>query len=508
MSGKQIGRATLNNPFLFRWNAHEPEWIQRDCTEANLFGPLYENCQEAYVYCVEWQRDTPRAMQARDFLVVNAESLADGGYRYREPARVVSEPRAPLLWGYDSQAFRLCNLLLFDAANLPLVLRALSHLAIVMSTVPFMRTGNWKDRERRARQHVRDGGLALNMVFDDFCLEFPIAYAQEVTAAMRLIEKRWESYQGGPGDLWRPPYLYGDALPPPTQPPGAQRVPHLSEEEFQSAPIYCGIQEFREALSARGLAQHTEMLLGRSGRALGLLPTPLPDDAQCSCFGAAPIMSAAVPTWQGRPLKPVLQINCQNLAGLEAARELPHEGWLHLWFDNEEQAWGSSPEEGDALRLIYQPAEEAVGGQSSALASADGEEDFHPQGMKMLPLVEVPDEPRPALLAAGMTTEEAGRYAELYDELARREPSPPDHRLLGKAEADRGTMLEYCIAGYAAKHAGRSTSPEEWRLLLRIDSDDELGYVWGDCGVLYVWIREADLAARNFADVWAVMISG
>jgi uncharacterized protein YwqG len=47
---------------------------------------------------------------------------------------------------------------------------------------------------------------------------------------------------------------------------------------------------------------------------------------------------------------------------------------------------------------------------------------------------------------------------------------------------------------------------DDWNLLLQLDSDDdEPGFIWGDCGRLYFWIRDADLAARRFDCTWCVL---
>ncbi len=43
---------------------------------------------------------------------------------------------------------------------------------------------------------------------------------------------------------------------------------------------------------------------------------------------------------------------------------------------------------------------------------------------------------------------------------------------------------------------------DEWLLLLQLDSDDNAGTMWGDAGMLYFWIRKADLAASRFERTW------
>ena len=45
---------------------------------------------------------------------------------------------------------------------------------------------------------------------------------------------------------------------------------------------------------------------------------------------------------------------------------------------------------------------------------------------------------------------------------------------------------------------------KDWVLLAMIDSDERAGWMWGDGGCLYFWIRRDDLRARRFENVWMV----
>ena len=47
-----------------------------------------------------------------------------------------------------------------------------------------------------------------------------------------------------------------------------------------------------------------------------------------------------------------------------------------------------------------------------------------------------------------------------------------------------------------------------WRLLLQVDSEDDVGMMWGDAGRLYYWIRDEDLAAQNWDASWLILQCG
>ena len=46
----------------------------------------------------------------------------------------------------------------------------------------------------------------------------------------------------------------------------------------------------------------------------------------------------------------------------------------------------------------------------------------------------------------------------------------------------------------------------DWELLLQIDTDEEgPGWMWGDVGRLYFWLRSEDLVAQRFENAWLVL---
>ena len=60
-------------------------------------------------------------------------------------------------------------------------------------------------------------------------------------------------------------------------------------------------------------------------------------------------------------------------------------------------------------------------------------------------------------------------------------------------------------AGYDDPRAAQlEGGAADWMLLLQVDTADEAGWMWGDCGTLYYWIRRPDSLASRFNRVWMI----
>ncbi len=45
----------------------------------------------------------------------------------------------------------------------------------------------------------------------------------------------------------------------------------------------------------------------------------------------------------------------------------------------------------------------------------------------------------------------------------------------------------------------------DWELLLQLDSDRDVGMIWGDCGMLHFWIRKQDAEQKDFSKILMTM---
>lgn len=125
----------------------------------------------------------------------------------------------------------------------------------------------------------------------------------------------------------------------------------------------------------------------------------------------------------------------------------------------------------------------------------------------------------PELLA-----EERNLWCE-FAEALRAGSNAPRHRLGGHADCVQNPMELECqhVTNASALFSsglycgddatGYEKLPEEalaagaldWRLLLQIDTDEDAGMMWGDCGTLYYWIKEDDLRAAAFDKSWLIL---
>lgn len=221
------------------------------------------------------------------------------------------------------------------------------------------------------------------------------------------------------------------------------------------------------------------------------------------------------PRFRGRPLGLLAQLDLRQLSKF-AGNDLPDDGWLVVFYENDEGPWGFDPDDAGGARVMYIPAgtaltrtnppadldDDANGHQACALAFSQSWDlpdwEYHERDLPF----SVEDEP--SWVA----------YEDLMAELGAVEPY---HHLLGYPQPIQGEMRLECQLVTAGIYCGGGDLDEQrvaqlaggagdWRLLLQLDSDEAApGWMWGDGGRLYLWIRKQDLAARRFERCWLIL---
>lgn len=241
-------------------------------------------------------------------------------------------------------------------------------------------------------------------------------------------------------------------------------------------------------------------------RALHLCKT----SGAASFLGGAPALPAGA-AWPARDGRPLTFVACLDLSSLQAALPtawLPSSGRLLFFFDAEKQPWGFDPKDRGSWMVMHveglapdapSPAAAGLRRQSVGFQTIDTYPSWERAEVQGLALTEAETE----LLIDGGSA--------VYRQL-------PVHQVGGFPQSVQSDAMElecqlvshglYCgdSSGYLSREAaGLRAGAPDWRLLLQIDSDDELGVMWGDGGILYFWIREQDARAGRFDRAWAIL---
>ena len=230
-----------------------------------------------------------------------------------------------------------------------------------------------------------------------------------------------------------------------------------------------------------------------------------------SYAGGMPLLPAGV-AWPSRDGAPLTFLACLDLASLHGALAvpwLPPSGRLLFFHDAENQPWGFDPKDRGSWAVLL-----TDDGAATAAPPPIGHS-LTRSGLSFQTIETYPSWERPEVAQLRLTDAEAEALIELrlsaYGE-------SPHHQVCGFPDAIQGDEMElecqlvshglYCgdSSGYMSRDAAAlRDGANDWRLLLQIDSDEGLGVMWGDGGILYFWIREEDARAGRFDQAWAVL---
>jgi len=218
------------------------------------------------------------------------------------------------------------------------------------------------------------------------------------------------------------------------------------------------------------------------------------------------------------PLAFLCQLFLRDLHGAVPLRDWPSDGSLAFFYDPA-QSWGFDPAARGHSRVVYVPEDEELVPVAAPAGLADGKfAALFPERRLRF----TPEWTLPTRLDAGgedLSIWGSEDYAALLQQLMSvSDEREPVHRCGGHPQEVQGDMRLECQLVTNGLYCGDATGYEDpraaaleegaadWQLLLQIDSDESrLGWMWGDVGRLYFWIRRQDLAAKDFDGVWVVL---
>ncbi|QYK48405.1 MAG: DUF1963 domain-containing protein [Phycisphaeraceae bacterium] len=249
--------------------------------------------------------------------------------------------------------------------------------------------------------------------------------------------------------------------------------------------------------------------------------SPRSSDATRSFLGgpAAAPRSSSIPLGRDGPLSLLATIYLSEVPTTDAPRSLPEKGILQVWLDAareaEEPSFGHSQE---YLCVRYHKRESTplIERESRNPREVPG---VFPRGLRhfrrcTLRCSPALSFPVPSTLPLDHETE--ARYEALLQDIRPR----VNHQMLGYStplqttHLQRQAMCEERLRGISPSSRSRRAAKarerarlnaDNWVLLLQLDSDRKAGWMWGDAGMLYLFIERSALRSQDFSNVQHVI---
>jgi uncharacterized protein YwqG len=235
-----------------------------------------------------------------------------------------------------------------------------------------------------------------------------------------------------------------------------------------------------------------------------------------SHFGGSPRLPPNVswPERDGARLGFLARLSLTDVQRTSSVTWLPTGGSLLFFYDMERQPWGFDPKDrgGSAVLLVPdlpEPVEQADDGPNGNVLPLPH------RNVRFRQVDVLPSFERDPVQALELTDQESDEYFRIADAPFN---GMPKHQMTGFPAPVQGDNMElecqlvshglYCgePSGYKDPRVpALEPGAANWRLLLQLDTDDDLGVMWGDGGTIYYWVQEQEARAGNFANTWLVL---
>jgi uncharacterized protein YwqG len=284
---------------------------------------------------------------------------------------------------------------------------------------------------------------------------------------------------------------------------------------------------FRLLIDKLGLNRHADLLLSALGPSVSLSAedrTATPGDSKLGGRPDLP-MDALWPKRLGYPLAFLGQVRLSQMP-VEVLQHwsLAQRGRLWFWYDTATEPWGFDPADKGAFQVTFVADESPVeprGWPAFPPGAIKGEPHWPFEPFKECALSADPGLAIDYEVLAPLLENEWDALETLRTHF-QGEQGKGIHRLLGHPDEVQGHMRRECQLVSNGIYLGEPIAPKDqaradalapgakdWTLLLQIDTDENgPGWMWGDVGCLYFWVRREEMKANDFSGVWGVLQCG
>ncbi len=278
--------------------------------------------------------------------------------------------------------------------------------------------------------------------------------------------------------------------------------------------------EIEQAFIKNGLQARLPSIDQLISNSVRLSATPVDEHslaAGSSKIGGQPDLptNSPWPTFRDQPQAFLAQIRLADIQQVAGDTPLPQQGMLWFFYDASQQTFGEQPTDRAGWHILF--LEDTSLPLQRAQIPAELPTDSLFQACALTPRCELTLTLQPALeLPTGdWSDEEQLAYERVLEMLQKpEERSQPHHRLLGYPDTIQDDMRIQCqlVSNGITDSDDPRTShlapgARDWQLLLQIDSDPSAKMRWANNGMIYYWIRKADLQNRRFTQSWLILQS-
>ena len=277
--------------------------------------------------------------------------------------------------------------------------------------------------------------------------------------------------------------------------------------------------DLQAAFQAAGLARLTKDIDALAKSSIRLVTTPTTEttlEIGVSKLGGTPDIPTGFiwPEWKGLPQSFIAQIRLGDVHPYDVDGVLPMQGMLWFFYDAQQQTFGADPADKGGWSVLF--AERPTNLQRATVpVKLPIASRFQACTLSFYSEITLSLQPHLELIHFDWTDEEQQKYETFIATFPTQEDRTMIHnRLLGNPETLQDDMRLQCQ--YASNGVTDESDPKadalakdalEWQLLLQIDSDEHTGMRWASTGLLYYWLKKADLQARHFDASWLVLQS-
>jgi len=238
--------------------------------------------------------------------------------------------------------------------------------------------------------------------------------------------------------------------------------------------------------------------------------------ASLSHFGGLPNLPPTVP-WperNGKKLGFLARLSLSEIQQVCAIDWLPSSGALLFFYDIDQQPWGFEIKDRDGSSVLLVPDLPHAILQPEVIPNVKFASPPH-RNISFCRVNSFPSWDRDSIRSLNLSDKESDMYSEIlgsgYKSIERHQVSGFPNPVQGDSmelECQLVTNGLYCgdSSGYKDPRAeALKPGAKNWKLLFQVDSDDDLGIMWGDCGTIYYWVEENAAKNGDFKNSWLIL---